>query len=70
MDKIAGYRELTKTETDLINMLKAKANEIGAILEMLKSVPDIDPRWLAEGRTDLQKGFMSVIRAIARPTTF
>ena len=70
MDKIAGYRDLTKTETDLINMVKAKANEIGAILEMLKSVPDIDPRWLAEGRTDLQKGFMSVTRAIAKPTTF
>lgn len=70
MDKIDGYRDLTKTETDLINMLKAKANEIGAILEMLKSVPEIDPRWLAEGRTDLQKGFMSVTRAIARPTTF
>lgn len=27
-------------------------------------------RWLAEGRTDLQKGFMSVVRAIAQPTTF
>lgn len=70
MDKIDGYRELTKTETDLINMLKAKANEIGAILEMLKSVPEIDPRWLAIARTDLQTGFMAVTRAIARPTTF
>lgn len=27
-------------------------------------------RWLSEGRTDLQKGYMSVVRAIARPTTF
>lgn len=27
-------------------------------------------RWLAEGRTDLQKGFMCVVRAISQPTTF
>jgi hypothetical protein len=27
-------------------------------------------RWLAEGRTDLQKGLMCVTRAIAQPTTF
>lgn len=29
-----------------------------------------DPRWFAIGQTDLQKGFMAVIRAIARPETF
>ena len=27
-------------------------------------------RWAAEGRTDLQKGYMSLVRAIAAPTTF
>lgn len=27
-------------------------------------------RWLAEARTDLQKGFMSLVRSIAQPTTF
>jgi hypothetical protein len=32
--------------------------------------PAIDPHWLAIGRTDLQKGFMAVIRAIARPEGF
>ncbi|MFQ1393149.1 hypothetical protein ACJWSQ_26375, partial [Klebsiella pneumoniae] len=29
-----------------------------------------DKRWLAIGKTDLQKGFMAVIRSIAKPTTF
>lgn len=70
MQKIEGYRELSKTETDLINMVKAKAKEMGAIVEMLGSVPGIDPRWLAIGRTDLQTGFMAITRAIAQPTTF
>lgn len=27
-------------------------------------------RWLSIGQTDLQQGFMAVVRAIARPTTF
>lgn len=70
MEKIEGYRDLSKTETDLINMVKAKAKELGGIVEMLGSVPGIDQRWLSIGRTDLQTGFMAITRAIARPTTF
>jgi hypothetical protein len=27
-------------------------------------------RWAAEGRTDLQKGYMSLVRAVAAPNTF
>jgi hypothetical protein len=30
----------------------------------------MDARWLAIGKTDLQKAFMSLIRAIACPETF
>lgn len=32
--------------------------------------PNIDRRWLAIGVTDLQKGFMSLTRAVARPRGF
>jgi hypothetical protein len=27
-------------------------------------------RWAAEAQTDLQKGYMSLVRAVAQPTTF
>ncbi len=30
----------------------------------------IDKRWLIIAKTDLQKGFMSLIRSIAKPETF
>jgi hypothetical protein len=30
-------------------------------------MPDIDQRWLATGRTDIEKGFMAVNRAIFQP---
>lgn len=33
-------------------------------------VPSIDQRWVSIGATDLQRGFMAVIRGIAQPTTF
>ena len=30
----------------------------------------LDRRWISIGATDLQRGFMAVIRGIAQPTTF
>jgi len=32
--------------------------------------PALDQRWISIGATDLQKGWMCVIRGIAQPTTF
>ena len=33
-------------------------------------VPSLDQRWISIGATQLQQGFMAVIRGIAQPTTF
>lgn len=67
---ITGYRDLTQAEIDAMNKLKAKAEEVGTLLNEIKQMEDIDQRWLSIGTTDLQKGFMAAIRSIARPTTF
>lgn len=68
--KITGYRDLTEEEIALMNEGKQLSVSIGEYLAKLEAVSDIDKRWLAIGKTDLQKGFMAVIRSIARPTTF
>jgi hypothetical protein len=34
------------------------------------SRPSLDQRWVSIGATDIQRGFMAVIRGIAQPTTF
>lgn len=82
--KITGYRQLNPTEAALMNEGKALAEQIGAWIEKLRKHPDtarfvdtgkdtltpLDQRWISIGATDLQKGFMAVIRGIARPTTF
>jgi len=68
--QIKVHRPLTRDEIDSINAVKVLAEGVGANIEVLEKMPDVDKRWLAIARTDLQKGFMSLTRAIARPTTF
>ena len=68
--KITGYRTLSDAEIAIINRVKAKAEEVRELLAEVQAHNDIDGRWLAIGQTDLQKGFMAVIRAVARPETF
>lgn len=67
---IKGYRDLTQQEIDLMNEGKALAEQVGAWIEKLELDPDTDKRWVAVGKTDLQKGFMAAIRSVAKPTTF
>lgn len=67
---IKGYRELSAEEVAQMNDIKAVAAQVGELVDRVFSLPTIDPRWAAEGRTDLQKGFMSLVRSIAQPTTF
>ena len=81
--KITGYRQLSETEVALMNEGKALAEQCGAYIEKLRShadvsrktdvtkvMPALDQRWISIGATDLQRGFMAVIRGIAQPTTF
>ncbi len=68
---IKGYRNLSQEEIDLINECKQKAIECGQLCDKLDTfTTTIDKRWLAIGRTNLQQGFMAVIRSIAKPETF
>lgn len=73
---IKGYRDLTQDEIDLMNEGKALAEKVGEYITKLEATNAqtgghcIDLHWLNTGRTDLQKGFMSVIRSVARPETF
>ena len=83
--KITGYRQLSPEEVALMNEGKALAEQCGAYIEKLRrhaqagpnvtaddlaNGPPLDQRWISIGATDLQRGFMAVIRGIAQPTTF
>jgi hypothetical protein len=68
--KITGYRQLNETEAELMNEGKALAEQCRTYIEKLRSDGTLDGRWISIGATDLQTGFMALIRSIARPTTF
>ncbi len=84
--KITGYRQLSPEEAALMNEGKALAEQCGDFIAKLRQHPasnplgnpptepgqmqPLDQRWISIGATDLQRGFMAVIRGIAQPTTF
>lgn len=82
--QIKGYRELSQEEIDLMNEIKQKAEECGNLVEKLRSkkpteglatADGIDPlaldqRWVSIGATDLQTGFMALVRSVAKPESF
>jgi hypothetical protein len=68
--QIKGYRDLSAEEIALMNEAKVMAESVGALVEKIAATPGVDGRWVAIGKTDLQKGFMSLIRGIAQPTSF
>lgn len=74
---IKGYRDLSQNEIDLMNEGKELASKVGEWIEKLElsyfavaEEQEPDARWLEVGKTDLQKGFMAVIRSIAKPQSF
>jgi len=68
--KITGYRQLDETEAALMNECKGLAKICGSLVEALRTNPALDQRWVSIGATDLQTGFMALVRSIAKPTTF
>ena len=80
--KIKGYRDLSQAEIDMINKIKAAAESVHVLVQEMShtkgepsaTAPDgttaPNARWIAIGQTDLQKGFMELTRAVAKPTSF
>lgn len=70
--KISGYRELGQWEIDLMNRIKEHEAEAARIYHELADYAEcgqepVDMRALNLGRTDMQTGYMWLIRSIARP---
>lgn len=68
--EIKGYRELTPLDIERMNWVKVQGGDLGKLIDTLEKIPEVDKRWLAIARTDLQKGLMALTRAIAKPDFF
>ena len=67
--KIQTYRELTQSEIDAINSVKALEADIADLWRQLGQVPGVDHRDLALARTHFEDGCIRAVRAVARPTS-
>ena len=68
--QIKGYRELSQEEIDLMNRIKEQGIVLGALVEELRKIGELDQRWVSIGATDLQTGLMALTRAVTKPTFF
>ena len=68
--KITGYRDLSEDEIAVMNSIKQVGNDVGKLVEAMKLNQSFDQRWVSIGMTDLQKGFMALTRAVAKPESF
>lgn len=69
-EKIKGYRDLSQEEIDAMNHVKTAGNALGEVIAHLEAITGLDQRFVAIGKTDIQKGLAMLIRGIAQPTTF
>jgi hypothetical protein len=69
-DRIPGYRKMTEPELELFAEGKELANKVGEYVKKVRCLQGADQRWCSVGQTQLQQGFMAVLRAIARPDSF
>jgi hypothetical protein len=64
---VHGYLPQSDAAVDLVNANKLVEERSLRVLDHLKSLPDTDQRWLAIGRTELQKAWMSINRSVFKP---
>lgn len=65
---VAGYKPQSDEAVQIVNGFKAAEERILRQLDALKSSKDIDQRWLAIGRTNLEQAFMAINRSVFAPT--
>lgn len=65
-----GSQKLTNSGHELVTQTRELGELIDAHIKKLEKDDLVDKRWLAIAKTDLQRGFMSIVRSIAKPKHF
>lgn len=64
--KISGYRDLDQAELDLMNKAKLLEKKVGQLFQEFQMM-GVNGRHLALARTNLEQGFMWMVRSVAQP---
>lgn len=65
--KIAGYRDLSQAEIDLMNEIKALEATWNGLIDRLRAAQGLDQRQVSIAATDGESAFMRAVRAVAQP---
>lgn len=65
--KIAGYRDLSQSEIDATNSIKALERDAAELWKQVADIEGVDKRALHIARTEMQTAFMWFVRAVAQP---
>lgn len=66
MSDIKGYRELSRTELAQINAIKDLEGQVIEFIDGIHAASP-NPRMFAIAKTNIEQGFMWLIKAIAKP---
>lgn len=64
---VVGYTMQPSRTIDAVNKNKCDEERVLRWLDELKSDEAVDQRWLAIGRTQLEKAYMAINRALFKP---
>ncbi|KPY92082.1 Uncharacterized protein ALO43_03350 [Pseudomonas tremae] len=64
--QITGYRDLSQSEIDGINSIKALEADAADLVKQLKAIPDVDQRSIALAVTNLHQACMWQTKGVAR----
>lgn len=67
---VHGYQPQDQSAIARVNDMKILEERILRELDVMAQHPEIDGRWLAIGRTQLEKAFMAINRSIFKPKRF
>lgn len=64
---VAGYKAQSQNNVIAVNANKITEEKILRTMDRMKKDPEVDQRWLAIARSDIEKGFMALNRSIFKP---
>lgn len=65
---VSGYRPQTNEAVEMVNMNKRDEEKILQAIDQYAMNPDVDKRWLAIAKTNIEQGFMALNRSIFKPS--
>lgn len=64
---VAGYKPQSDAKVAQVNALKRDEERVLRKLDAMRDDAEIDQRWLAIGRTQMEQAFMAINRSVFKP---